>query len=53
MTEESVLQTHRGIFYQALLTQDWDSLSALYADEYTLVRSNGTVLSKEIVSFQI
>ena len=49
MNEDTVLKTHRDIFYQALLHQDWVALAELYADEYTLVRSNGTALSKEEV----
>ena len=49
MTKDSVLKTHCGIFYKALLTRDWDALAALYADAYCLVRSNGAVLTKEAV----
>jgi hypothetical protein len=49
MTKGTVLETHRGVFYQALLTRDWNALLELYADDYTLVRSNGTVLSKQAV----
>ena len=49
MTAETVLQTHNLVFYQALLDQDWISLAELYADDYSLVRSNGSVLSKEEV----
>jgi ketosteroid isomerase-like protein len=46
---DTVLKTHRDIFYKALLQQDWASLANLYADDYTLVRSNGTALTKEEV----
>ena len=49
MNHDTVLKTHRDIFYKALLHQDWDSLAELYADDYTLVRSNGTALTKEEV----
>ena len=49
MNQEIVLKTHRDIFYQALLHQDWSSLADLYADDYTLVRSNGTALTKQEV----
>jgi ketosteroid isomerase-like protein len=46
MTEQEVLSTQREVFYPALINGDWDALSALYADDYTLVRSNGTTLCK-------
>jgi hypothetical protein len=49
MTKDSVLNAHRDIFYRALLTRDWDTLSELYADDYRLVRSNGAVLTKDEV----
>jgi hypothetical protein len=49
MTPELVLQTHRDVFYKALLEGDWDALSELYADEYMLVRSDGTLLNKHEV----
>lgn len=49
MNQDTVLKTHRDIFYKALLHQDWDSLAELYADDYTLVRSNGTALTREDV----
>ena len=49
MTTETILQTHKLVFYQALLDQNWTSLAELYADDYSLVRSNGTVLSKKEV----
>ena len=49
MTPASVLHTHHEVFYQALLQQDWSALAALYAEDYNLVRSNGTSLSKEQV----
>lgn len=46
MTPESVLATQRQVFYRALLEQDWDALAHLYADDYMLVRSDGSVLTK-------
>ena len=46
MTPEQVLATHRGGFYRALLERDWDYLASLYANEYMLVRSDGSILSK-------
>jgi hypothetical protein len=38
MTSELVLQTHRDVFYRALLERDWEALSDLYAGDYMLVR---------------
>jgi hypothetical protein len=49
MTIELVLSTHRDVFYRALLEEDWDALATLYADEYMLVRSDGSVLTKDEV----
>jgi hypothetical protein len=49
LNQDTVLKTHRDIFYKALLQQDWGSLAELYADDYTLVRSNGDALTKEEV----
>jgi Domain of unknown function (DUF4440) len=49
VNQDTVLKIHRDIFYKALLDQDWGSLAELYADDYTLVRSNGTALTKEEV----
>lgn len=49
MNQDTVLKTHRDIFCKALLHQDWASLAELYADDYMLVRSNGTVLTKDDV----
>ena len=49
MTKEEVLATHQDLFYAALLNSDWDALSDLYAEDYTLVRSDGTELRKEEV----
>jgi ketosteroid isomerase-like protein len=49
MTAELVLQTHRSVFYRALLERDWEALADLYADDYMLVRSDGTLLNKHEV----
>jgi hypothetical protein len=49
LNQDTVLKTHRDSFYKALLYQDWGSLAELYADDYALVRSNGTALTKEEV----
>jgi len=49
MTPELVLRTHRDVFYRALLEQDWDGLAHLYANDYMLVRSDGSVLTKDEV----
>ena len=49
MNQDTALKTHRDIFYEALLHQDWPSLAELYADDYILVRSTGTALTKEEV----
>ena len=49
MTPEQVLRTHREVFYRALLERDWDRLANLYANDYTLVRSDGSVLTKSEV----
>ena len=49
MTEELVMSTHREVFYKALLDQDWPTLANLYADDYTLIRSDGSMLGKDAV----
>lgn len=49
MTIELVLSTHRDRFLRAILDQNWDALSTLYANEYMLVRSDGSVLDKDQV----
>ena len=46
MTEQEILSKQREVFYPALIDRDWDALAALYADDYTLVRSDGTTLGK-------
>jgi hypothetical protein len=49
MTAEEVLRIHRETFYRSLIDQDFDALAALYANDYMLVRSDGSVLNKESV----
>ena len=47
MTVEDVVRTHTEGFNRALTTRDLDTLSAIYADDYMLVRPNGDTLGKE------
>lgn len=49
MTAEEVLRVHRNIFYRSLINQDFEALADLYANEYMLVRPDGSVLNKEVV----
>ena len=49
MTAEEVLRVHRDIFYRSLIDRDFDALAVLYANDYMLVRSDGSVLNKESV----
>ena len=49
MNAQYVLKVHNEIFYGALLSGDLDKLSALYSDDYRLVRSDGSILNKEEV----
>jgi ketosteroid isomerase-like protein len=49
VTEEDVIRTHREGFNRALTTHDLDALSAIYADDYMLVRPDGSVLGKDDV----
>ena len=46
MTVEDVIRTHTEGFNRALTTHDLDALSAIYADDYMLVRPDGSVLGK-------
>ena len=46
MTPQTVMQTHRKVFLRSLLEQDWESLAQLYADDYILIRSDSSVLTK-------
>ena len=41
MTAEDVIRTHTEGFNRALTTHDLDALSAIYADDYMLVRPDG------------
>jgi ketosteroid isomerase-like protein len=49
MTREDVIRTHTEGFNRALTTHDLGALSAIYADDYMLVRPDGSVLGKEDV----
>ena len=49
MTVEDVVRTHTEGFNRALMAGDLDTLSAIYADDYMLVRPDGSVLGKEDV----
>ena len=49
MTVEDVIRTHTEGFNRALTAHDLDALSAIYADDYMLVRPDGSVLGKEDV----
>jgi len=49
MTEAEVLRTHVDLFNGALKNRAWDQLAAIYSDDYMLVRTDGSVLSKEEV----
>ena len=44
-----MLRVHRETFYRSLIDQDFDALAALYANDYMLVRPDGSVLNKESV----
>src|SRR5450631_2850422 len=46
MTKQDVLTAHRGGFYKALLDNDLEALSKIYANDYKLVRSDGSVFNK-------
>ena len=46
MTTEDVRRVHREEFYGALKANDLEKLSRIYADDYMLVRPDGTVFSK-------
>ena len=49
MAVQDVVRTHTDGFNRALTTHDLDALSAIYADDYVLVRPDGSVLGKEDV----
>src|SRR5271154_3217580 len=46
LTAEEVSRTHREDFYGALRKNDLAKLSQIYADDYMLVRPDGSVFSK-------
>jgi len=46
MTDEEVRHAHHDDFYGALEKNDLAKLSQIYADEYVLVRPDGSMLSK-------
>ena len=46
MTPDDVIRAHHEGFYAALQSNDLPKLSAVYADDYVLVRADGSVLSK-------
>src|ERR1700758_292202 len=49
MTRDDVVRTRTEGFNRALTTHDLGALSAIYADDYMLVRPDGSVLGKEDV----
>jgi ketosteroid isomerase-like protein len=49
MTADEILSIHMDTFNRALKEQDYIALEALYADDYMLVRPDGSVLNKQEV----
>jgi ketosteroid isomerase-like protein len=49
MTAEEILSVHRYVFNRALKELDYAALEGLYADDYMLVRPDGSVLNKQEV----
>ncbi len=49
MTAADVIRTHTQRFNRALLSRDLETLSSIYADDYMLVRPDGSSLSKHEV----
>jgi hypothetical protein len=49
MTAEEILSIHTDTFNLALKEQDYIALEGLYADDYMLVRPDGSVLDKQEV----
>jgi hypothetical protein len=49
MTAEEILSIHTGTFNRALKDQNYIALEGLYADDYILVRTDGSVLDKQKV----
>jgi ketosteroid isomerase-like protein len=46
LTPDEVLSVHRNRFYKALTEGDYESLRDLYVDDYIVVRSDGSALTK-------
>jgi ketosteroid isomerase-like protein len=46
VTAEEILSIHLDVFNRALKEQDYAALEGLYADDYMLVRADGSVLNK-------
>ena len=49
MTAEEILSIHTDTFNRALKEQDYIALEGVYADDYMLVRPDGSVLNKQEV----
>jgi len=49
MTAEEILSIHTDTFNRALKEQDYIALEGLYADDYMLVRPDGSMLDKQAV----
>ena len=49
MTAEEILSIHTDTFNRALKEQNYIALEGLYADDYMLVRPDGSVLDKQEV----
>jgi ketosteroid isomerase-like protein len=49
MTAKEILNIHTDTFNRALKEQDYIALEGLYADDYMLVRPDGSVLNKQEV----
>jgi ketosteroid isomerase-like protein len=46
LTKEEVSRVHHEKFYAALKNSDFEKLAEVYADDYMLVRPDGSVLTK-------
>ena len=49
MTAEEILSIHTNSFNRALKEQNYSALERLYADDYMLVRPDGSVLNRQEV----
>jgi hypothetical protein len=49
MTTEEILSIHKDVFIRGLKEQDYAALEGLYAGDYMLVRTDGSVLNKQEV----